>query len=151
MPEERPEGVVSPIPLSFSAEEIVELIRENRHVNNEIFGVTRLKTKSSERSKAIRVGFYAKKLPEFLQVGTQRFKVEPYRREVRRCTRCQKLDHDKKDCRSKRAPRCPKCLEDAHPNGARECKLEKSQWRCINCNQKGHSSGHSSAVAQKYC
>jgi hypothetical protein len=34
------------------------------------------------------------------------------------------------------------CLKDAHSNSARECKLEKSQWRCINCNQKGHSSAY---------
>lgn len=142
IPEERTEGVVSPIPLDFTVEEIAQLIHDNRHINVNISGVTRLKNKSGERSKAVRIVFYSKRLPEFLQVGTQRFKVEPYRREVKRCTRCQRLDHEKKECRSKRPPRCPKCLEDAHPNGAIECKLEKSQWRCVNCNKKGHSSAY---------
>jgi len=142
IPEEKTEGVVGPIPLDYTAEEIANLIQGNRHHSLKVNGVFRLKTKTGERSKAVRIVFYAKRLPQTVQIGTQFFRVEPYRREVKRCTRCQRLDHDKRECRSKQTARCPKCLEKAHPQGARECALEKSKWKCINCNQRGHSAAY---------
>ena len=142
IPEEKTEGVVGPIPLDYTAEEIAMLLTENRHQNLKVSEITRLSTKSGKRSKAIRLVFYCKTLPTSVQIGTQSFRVEPYRRQVKRCTRCQKLDHDKRECTSTRGPRCPKCLEAAHPQGAFECKLERSMWRCINCNKRGHSSAY---------
>ncbi|KAL8561453.1 hypothetical protein ACOMHN_046909 [Nucella lapillus] len=140
IPEERTEGVVGPIPLDYTAEEIARLLTENEHQHIRVSQISRLNTKKGERSKAVRLVFYAKKLPTSVQIGTQNFKVEPFRRQVKRCTRCQKLDHDKRECTSTRGPRCPKCLEDAHPNGAFECKLERPMWKCINCHKRGHSS-----------
>ncbi|KAL8583933.1 hypothetical protein ACOMHN_040666 [Nucella lapillus] len=140
IPEERTEGVVGPIPLDYTAEEIARLLTENKHQHIRVSQISRLNTKTGERSKAVRLVFYAKKLPTSVQIGTQNFKVEPFRRQVKRCTRCQKLDHDKRECTSTRGPRCPKCLEDAHPHGAFECKLERPMWKCINCHKRGHSS-----------
>jgi hypothetical protein len=139
VPEEKTEGVVGPIPVEYTAPEVAELIQQNRQ-NVKISGLHRLTTRDGSKSKAMRVVFLAKRLPKTVQIGTKHFAVEPYRRQVKRCTRCQKLDHDKRECTSKHPPRCPKCLEEAHPAGTRECKLEKSQWKCINCNKRGHSS-----------
>ena len=142
IPEEKTEGVVGPIPLDYTAEQIARLLNENKHQQIRISEISRLSTKTGERSKAVRLVFYAKRLPTSVQIGTQNFRVEPFRRQVKRCTRCQKLDHDKRECTSKRGPRCPKCLENAHPQGAFECKLERSMWKCINCNKRGHSSAY---------
>ena len=123
IPEERTEGVEGPIPLDITTEEIAQLISENKHQNVHISDILRLKTKTGERSKAVKIIFYTPRLPSTVQIGTRIFHIEPYRREVKRCTRCQRLDHDKRECRSKQPPRCPKCLQEAHPNGAMECPL----------------------------
>ena len=142
IPEEKTEGVVGPIPLDITSEEIAQLISENKHQNIHISDIFRLKTKAGERSKAVKLIFFSSTLPSSIQIGTRMFRIEPYRREVKRCTRCQRLDHDKRECKSKQPPRCPKCLQEAHPNGAMECPLPQRQWKCANCSQRGHSSAY---------
>ncbi|KAL8600211.1 hypothetical protein ACOMHN_062501 [Nucella lapillus] len=83
IPEEKTEGVVGPIPLDITTEEIAQLISENRHQHFQISDILRLTTKAGERSKSVKIVFYSPNLPSTIQIGTRMFRVEPYRRDVK--------------------------------------------------------------------
>ena len=69
---------------------------------------------------------------------------------MKRCLKCQKLDHVASDCSRKEA-RCPRACPLAHALGVRECPRQTpDQWQCVNCNAKGHSAAYAGCPARKH-
>ena len=86
----------------------------------------------------IKLTFKCAELPNSVKLGCNYYPIEPLRREPMLCSNCFRLGHTKKKCLKKSAI-CGKCLEAKHEFGEQECPLDKSQWKCRNCNVKGHS------------
>ena len=75
-------------------------------------------------SLAVRVTFACEALPSQVKVGPQ---VTPYSARVRRCTRCQKLNHTTKRCRQT-TQTCPRCGGRGH--GGEGCSAPLSRPNC---------------------
>jgi len=93
-------------------------------------------------SKCTRIIFLQDVLPEFLQVGRRRFKIHPYVPPVKRCTKCQRLNHGLKQCKAKH-PRCCRCGKQ-HVRA--DCHA--SHPFCVNC-QGHHSAAYRECPKQK--
>ena len=147
------EGVIGPINKNWSDEMIEQLIAESGEPVN-IKKVFRLYKKHEKEEKsspcaAVKIIFLSNDLPSAVKVGTQYFTVEPFRKPVKRCLKCQKLDHVASDCSRKEA-RCPRGCLQAHALGVRECPRQTpDQWQCVNCNAKGHSAAYAGCPARK--
>ena len=86
------DGVVRPTPLGSDAEQ--RLLSDL--TSYQATAVQRLLNRLGAPSLAVRVTFACEALPCQVKVGLQVFEVTPYAARVRRCTRCQKLDHTTK-------------------------------------------------------
>ena len=140
------EGVIGPLNREWSDETIMNLIQESSTLP--IKKIQRLK-KDGENCSAVKIVFLTNVLPESIKVGTQYFCVEPFRKTIIRCLKCQKLDHIAAMC-PKKDPRCPRGCPKAHINGVRECPRVKTEdWLCINCNSRGHSAAYAGCPARK--
>ncbi|KAL8570375.1 hypothetical protein ACOMHN_035793 [Nucella lapillus] len=141
-PEATTEGVIRPINKEWSEGKIRQLIEENGP-SVQIKSINRLHLKPENeqiqvRSNAVKITFLAKHLPSEIKVGTQYFYVDPFRKQIRRCMKCQKLDHIAKECT--KTARCPRGCFKAHPQGVKECpRTDRNEWYCVNCKTSGHS------------
>ena len=140
------EGVIGPLNREWSEEQVADLINESCTLP--IQRIQRLK-KDGEPCSAVKIVFLTSELPSSIKVGTQYFCVEPFRKTVLRCLKCQKLDHIAATC-TKKEPRCPRGCIRAHTNGVRECpRVKPEDWLCVNCNCKGHSAAYAGCPAKK--
>ena len=152
IPEATTEGVIRPINKEWSEDKIRQLIEENRP-SVQIKSINRLHLKPENgqdqvRSNAVKITFLSKHLPSEIKVGTQFFYVDPFRKQVRRCMKCQKLDHLAKECT--KTARCPRGCFKAHPQGVKECpRLDPSEWYCVNCKTSGHSAAFPGCPTRK--
>ena len=116
-------GVVRPIPLGADSEH--KLLTELKAY--EATSVQRLPNRQGAPSLAVRVTFTCEALPCRVKVGLQVFEVTLYAARVRRCTRCQKLNHTAKFCKQS-IQICPRCGERGH--GREGCSASST---CPNC------------------
>ena len=87
----------------------------------------RLSNRQGAQPLAVRVTFACETLPCRVKVGLHVFQVTSYAARVRRCTRCQKLNHTAKFCKQS-IQICPRCGERGH--GREGCSASPS---CQNC------------------
>jgi hypothetical protein len=148
------EGVIFPIDKRLSEEDIEELICEGGLCQPPVKKVLRIYKKPSpesdkEKTTAVRIVFITHDLPSEIKVGTEYYKVEPFRRQVTSCAKCYKLDHRASEC-PRRVARCPRGCPVAHARGVQECpRIERKDWRCVNCNMTGHSAAYLGCPARK--
>lgn len=152
IPVEQTEGVIRPVNKEWSDSDIEGLIGEASG-HTAVKSVSRLfmrgEGETQTKSNAVRVTFLASQLPSELKVGTQFYKVEPYRRHVLRCYKCHKLDHRASDC-PRRTARCPRGCPEAHPQGVKDCpRSDRREWKCVNCNSVGHSAAYQGCPARR--
>ena len=87
----------------------------------------RLSNRQGAPPLAVRVTFACETLPCRVKVGIQVFEVTPYAARVRRCTRCQNLNHTAKFCKQT-IQICPRCGGSGH--GREGCSASPS---CPDC------------------
>ena len=80
-----------------------------------------------KNTAALKITFNLQTLPEKIRVADRWFSIQPFCGPIRRCTRCQRLNHTKKQCRAKHA-RCSRCSQTSHE---RDCCTASPQ--CVNC------------------
>ena len=143
IPEPTTEGVIGPIGRNVSMEELKEKIDEYNQSNPTkiVSNAERLKKfqdGSLKETSFIKLTFKCSTLPNAVKLGCNFYPVEANRRDPMLCSKCFRLGHTRNKC-FKKTHICGKCLGPKHEFGEQECPLDKSQWRCPNCNIKGHS------------
>lgn len=125
------EGVIKGIPLS---DEAWTAFLKEANSREDISRVMRLNDRRGQKTTAVKITFRLPKLPDTVCISGQLMDVFPFRAQVRRCTRCQKLGHVTSKCRQKHNI-CGQCGRPNHH--MKECKSEP---RCVNCHGT-HRSG----------
>ena len=143
IPEPTTEGVIGPIGKNVGIGELNEKVIEYNRNNprKSISNIERLKKFQEgtlKETSFVKLTFKCQTLPDSVKLGCNFYPVEANRRDPMLCSKCFRLGHTKNKCH-KKYPVCGKCLGPKHEFGEQECPLEKSQWKCINCNIKGHS------------
>ena len=105
------------------------------HSKVKVKGASRLTFKDGKASEAIRVTFISQKPPLLMKINKQEYRVRPYVAEVRRCHRCQRYGHTKRQCNSKQEV-CQMCGCQGHSSSG--CRA--TQRKCCNCGGE-HSAG----------
>ena len=124
-------GVVYGIPLG---EEALQRVRQSL---GNASSVERLLTKDQKPTKAVKVTFKLATLPARVHLGGAYVEVTPFSAPVRRCTKCQRLGHSKRQCRAHKSV-CSQCSQSGHERG--QCTNVKY---CIN-----YGGDHSPAYAK---
>jgi len=111
-------GVIGPFDKYTKEEEILEEIKENGYNNSKIVRITKGKTPTS----FFKVEFQdcGREIPEYLIIGYQRYKVNPYVAEPWQCFNCQGFGHNASSCKSK-----IRCVVCAGPHRHKECKIKE--------------------------
>ena len=143
VPEPTTEGVIGPIGKNVTMEDLKEKITEYNQCNptKTISNSDRLRKFQDgvlKETAFIKLTFKCPTLPEAVKLGCNFYPVEANRRDPMLCSKCFRLGHTRNKC-FKKHPVCGKCLGPKHEFGEQECPLDKSQWKCPNCNTKGHS------------
>ena len=141
IPEPTVHGVVRGIPRYVQMDEFLKRIEwvsdsgGHTHSKVKVKGVSQLTFKDGKASEAIRVTFITQKLPLLMKMNKQKYRVRPYVAEVRRCHRCQRYGHTKRQCNSKQEV-CQTCGRQGHSSSG--CRA--TQLKCCNCGGE-HSAG----------
>ena len=143
VPEPTTEGVIGPIGKNVSHEDLQDKISEYNTSNpkQSVSNFERLKRYQDgviQETAFFKLTFKCSDLPDSVKLGCNFYPVEPNRREPMLCSKCFRLGHTKNKCHKKNAV-CGKCLGPRHEFGEQECPVDKSNWKCLNCNSKGHS------------
>ena len=143
VPEPTTEGVIGPIGKNVTMEDLKDKIAEYNQCNPSriISNSDRLRKFQDgvlKETSFIKLTFKCSTLPEAVKLGCNFYPVEANRRDPMLCSKCFRLGHTRNKC-FKKNPVCGKCLGPKHEFGEQECPLDKSQWKCPNCNTKGHS------------
>ena len=101
------------------------------------------KGKEKINTSMFKVTFNSNTLPTFIQLGYQRFHVNPYIAKPWQCFKCQRFGHSAISCRS--APRCVKC-GGAH--SIKDC-TKQGDPHCCNCGGKHTASYGGCKVAKE--
>lgn len=133
-------GVIGPVGIYTTAEEIVEDLESNGYINPE--AVRLIKGREKEPSAHIKITFKTENLPEHVYIGYQRYQVRPYVNRPFQCYQCQGFGHSAADCR-----RGEKCLICAGAHNYKSCNRENIK-KCSNCGEN-HTSTFSGCKAMK--
>ena len=150
IPELTVHGVIRGIPRYVQMDEFLKRIEwvsdsgGHTHSKVKVKGASRLIFKDGKASEAIRVTFITQKLPLLMKIK-QEYRVRPYVAEVRRCHRCQRYGHTKRQCNSKQEV-CQTCGRQGHSSSG--CRA--TQRKCCNCGGE-HSAGSMNCRVLKEC
>ena len=136
-------GLIRPVGLDTTDEEIIEALgfRENqKHVVPQ--RIYKVLNKERIATRNIKLIFPDNNRPEYIFLGSQRFRVEPYVQNVLQCYRCQGYGHTSKVCRSTKV----KCTICSGNHNYKDCP--KTQVLCANCGG-GHSAGYGGCPRRK--
>ena len=134
VPSHKTIGVIRSIPISVSMEQITK-------GNKDIISASRLKLRDGGESRAVKVFFSTKELPNEIRLGNEIVLVTPFVDPVLRCTKCQKFNHTKAKCTIK-IPICPNCGKRAHDENDHQKNRQMCPATvsfCVNCQTAGHS------------
>jgi hypothetical protein len=134
-------GVIGPIGMYTTAEEIVEDMEINGYINPEAIRLT--KGKEKVPSAHFKITFKLDNVPEHVYIGYQRYEVRPYVNRPFQCYQCQAFGHSAADCRREQ-----KCLICAGPHNYKDCNTENGTKKCSNCGEN-HTSTFSGCRAMK--
>ena len=132
-------GVVRGIPTHVSMEEFREKVQSGPPIKT----ATRLTLRNGSPSKAIKIVFESRDLPNLIEANYREYLIDPYVETVKHCFKCNKLGHIAKFCNAKTAL-CGACGRPGHTN--QECKATRK--RCTNC-QGEHSASYLGCPARK--
>lgn len=135
-------GVISPIGIYTTANEIIDAI--NEQTPNTVTQAIRLnKGKEKVPSLSIKLIFdrSVKTLPEAIYIGYQRFKVRPFAEQALQCYKCQNYGHSANNCNRK-----DRCVVCAGEHKLSDCPKEKVQ--CANCGLE-HTASYRGCVKAK--
>ena len=126
-------GVIGPVGLDSSEEELSDYLKQ---CNSKITNVRRLKKGVKKTpTLSILIEFDSSKLPEYVNLGFQRFSVRTYVPSPWQCYNCQRFGHSASDCKSK--PRCLFCANehksDNCPLRTPEEDIDLDSLKCANC------------------
>ena len=95
--------------------EVIHVSRLHKFVNGK-----------KEMSRAVKIGFSGKRLPQSLTIDFFHYNVRPFEQPPLRCFRCQRPGHLANGCSAK-----PRCLVCGGPHSKDECS--SASPRCANC------------------
>jgi len=127
-------GVISGIGLETDMTELMDSINEQN--NSKVALAIRLnKGKEKTPSYSVKLIFSncTKKLPEYIYIYSQRFKVKDYKEPLLQCFKCQNYGHSSRNCGGKE-----RCVICAGNHNYKDCPKDKIQ--CANCKGEHTSS-----------
>jgi len=122
-------GLIGPIELEISEEEMLELLLENEN-EVPVYKVERLvlgKKENKRVTKTMKLFFEATELPEEIIFLYENFKVSPYIDKPWQCYNCQKFGHNANNC-----PNKTKCVICSGLHKFQDCP-NKENKKCANC------------------
>lgn len=90
------------------------------------------------------IHFNTDTLPNCIQLGQTEYRVFPFCGPVRRCTRCQRLNHTKSQCKAK-SERCCRCGSTNHSR--QQCKETP---HCVNCGENHSAAFYGCPLKMQY-
>lgn len=118
-------GVIGPLGEDVSDEELTSVLRDSGHKDLKDARAERiLKGKDKIKTPMFKIYISSSTLPEYLYVGYQRYKLNPFVAEPWQCYKCQHFGHSAISCKG--AARCVACggahsVKDCHNTGGPLC------------------------------
>ena len=130
-------GVIYGHELSYETEDNLQDYLRSAHVTK-VHKVHKTLNGSKVATGTVFLTFGKPELPEYVEIGYERYRVKEYIPEPTRCFTCHKFGHITKVCPNIQYPLCYNCGENKHLTERYEKCNRKS--KCKNCNSEEHNS-----------
>ena len=125
-------GMIGPVDLSISPDDIMELLTEQGYRNPKVERFVLGKGDNARITKTMKIWFQLETLPPHLTLMYQRFEVTPFIERPWQCFKCQQFGHSAKFCKNKDV-----CLICSGNHNLKECQYKNdiNKRKCINCGE----------------